>query len=121
MERLCRGATCLVVGIGGGHRGAPWPVSLAYPGGRLLPLNLRAFIDFAAQRLRRSPTAPIAPVPWDKPRKAFRLPSDKDQIAERPPRSNHRVDRGRANGRLRRDPVTRPSQLELALLPLTCH
>jgi hypothetical protein len=36
----------------GGHRGAPWPVSLAYPGGRLLPLKLRAFIDFAAPRLK---------------------------------------------------------------------
>ena len=52
MERLRRVATCLVVGIGGGHRGAPWPVSLAYPGGSLLPLKLRAFIDFAAQRLK---------------------------------------------------------------------
>jgi DNA-binding transcriptional LysR family regulator len=31
---------------------APWPVSLIYTGGRLLPLKLRAFLDFAAPRLR---------------------------------------------------------------------
>jgi DNA-binding transcriptional LysR family regulator len=31
---------------------APWPVSLAYTGGRFLPLKVRAFIDFAAPRLR---------------------------------------------------------------------
>jgi DNA-binding transcriptional LysR family regulator len=32
---------------------APWPVSLVYPGsGRLLPLKLRAFLDFAAPRLK---------------------------------------------------------------------
>ena len=31
---------------------APWPVSLVYAGGRLLPLKLRAFLDFAAPRLR---------------------------------------------------------------------
>lgn len=30
----------------------PWPVSLVYPGGRLLPLKVRAFLDFAAVRLR---------------------------------------------------------------------
>ena len=30
------------------------------------------------------------------------MSSDKDQIAERPPRSNHRVDRGRADDRFRR-------------------
>jgi DNA-binding transcriptional LysR family regulator len=30
----------------------PWPVSLVYPGSRLLPLKLRAFLDFAAPRLR---------------------------------------------------------------------
>lgn len=30
----------------------PWPVHLVYAGGRLLPLKLRAFLDFAAQRLR---------------------------------------------------------------------
>jgi DNA-binding transcriptional LysR family regulator len=30
----------------------PWPVCLVYPGGRLLPLKLRAFLDFAAPRLR---------------------------------------------------------------------
>jgi DNA-binding transcriptional LysR family regulator len=33
---------------------APWPVSLVYAGsGRLLPLKLRAFIDFAAPRLKQ--------------------------------------------------------------------
>lgn len=31
---------------------APWPVSLVYPGQGLLPLKLRAFIDFAAPRLK---------------------------------------------------------------------
>ena len=30
----------------------PNPVSLVYPGGRLVPLKLRAFLDFAAPRLR---------------------------------------------------------------------
>ncbi|MBX9588063.1 MAG: LysR family transcriptional regulator [Hyphomonadaceae bacterium] len=30
----------------------PWPVSLVHPGQGLLPLKTRAFIDFAAQRLR---------------------------------------------------------------------
>jgi len=30
----------------------PWPVSMVYPGGRLLPLKVRAFLDFAAVRLR---------------------------------------------------------------------
>ncbi len=33
---------------------APWPVSLVYIGGRLLPLKLRAFLDFAAPRLKAS-------------------------------------------------------------------
>ncbi len=32
---------------------APLPVSMVYPGTRLLPLKLRAFIDFAAPRLRQ--------------------------------------------------------------------
>jgi DNA-binding transcriptional LysR family regulator len=31
---------------------APWPVSLVYADGRLLPIKLRAFIDFAAPRLK---------------------------------------------------------------------
>lgn len=31
---------------------APWPVSLVYGGGPLLPLKLRAFIDFAVPRLK---------------------------------------------------------------------
>jgi DNA-binding transcriptional LysR family regulator len=30
----------------------PWPVSLVYPARQLLPLKLRAFIDFAAPRLK---------------------------------------------------------------------
>jgi len=30
----------------------PWPVSLVYAGQRLLPLKLRAFLDFAAPRLK---------------------------------------------------------------------
>ena len=30
----------------------PWPVNLVYHGGRLLPLKLRAFLDFAAPRLK---------------------------------------------------------------------
>jgi len=31
---------------------APWPVSLVYTGGPLLPLKLRAFLDFATPRLK---------------------------------------------------------------------
>jgi DNA-binding transcriptional LysR family regulator len=31
---------------------APWPVSLVYAGQRFLPLKLRAFLDFAAPRLK---------------------------------------------------------------------
>jgi len=34
----------------------PWPVSLAYTGGRFLPLKVRAFIDFVAPRLRAALT-----------------------------------------------------------------
>jgi len=30
----------------------PWPAHLLHPGGRLLPLKLRAFLDFAAPRLK---------------------------------------------------------------------
>jgi DNA-binding transcriptional LysR family regulator len=30
----------------------PWPVNMIYAGGRLLPIKLRAFIDFAAPRLK---------------------------------------------------------------------
>jgi DNA-binding transcriptional LysR family regulator len=32
----------------------PWPVSLVHRGGALLPIKLRAFLDFAAPRLRAS-------------------------------------------------------------------
>lgn len=35
-----------------GFEPAPFPVSLIHAGGRLLPLKLRAFLDFAAPRLR---------------------------------------------------------------------
>jgi DNA-binding transcriptional LysR family regulator len=31
---------------------APWPVNLVYGGGLVLPLKLRAFLDFAAPRLK---------------------------------------------------------------------
>jgi hypothetical protein len=31
---------------------APWPVSLVHAGQGLLPLKLRAFLDFAAPRLK---------------------------------------------------------------------
>jgi DNA-binding transcriptional LysR family regulator len=31
---------------------APWPVSIVFAGQRLLPLKLRAFLDFATPRLR---------------------------------------------------------------------
>ena len=31
---------------------SPWPVNLVYAGQRLLPLKLRAFLDFAAPRLK---------------------------------------------------------------------
>jgi DNA-binding transcriptional LysR family regulator len=30
----------------------PWPVQFVYPGARPLPLKLRAFLDFAAPRLK---------------------------------------------------------------------
>jgi DNA-binding transcriptional LysR family regulator len=30
----------------------PFPVSLIYPAGRLIPLKLRAFLDFAVPRLK---------------------------------------------------------------------
>jgi hypothetical protein len=30
----------------------PWPVQFVHAGGRLLPLKLRAFLDFAAPRLK---------------------------------------------------------------------
>lgn len=33
---------------------APWPVSLVYTGQGLLPLKLRAFLDFATPRLKAS-------------------------------------------------------------------
>jgi len=33
-----------------------WPVSLVYAGGRVLPLKVRAFLDFAAPRLREALT-----------------------------------------------------------------
>jgi DNA-binding transcriptional LysR family regulator len=33
---------------------APWPISLVYAGQRLLPLKLRAFLDFAVPRLKAS-------------------------------------------------------------------
>jgi DNA-binding transcriptional LysR family regulator len=32
---------------------APFPVSLVHAGERLLPIKLRAFLDFAAPRLRK--------------------------------------------------------------------
>ena len=35
-----------------GYTSAPIPVSLVYPGQRQVPLKLRAFLDFAAPRLR---------------------------------------------------------------------
>jgi DNA-binding transcriptional LysR family regulator len=31
---------------------APWPISLVHAGGRLLPLKLRAFLDFSLPRLK---------------------------------------------------------------------
>jgi len=34
------------------YQAAPLPVSLLYPAGRFLPLKLRAFLDFAAPRLK---------------------------------------------------------------------
>lgn len=39
---------------------APWPVSLIHAGGRLLPLKLRAFHDFAAPRLKARLPRPAA-------------------------------------------------------------
>jgi hypothetical protein len=30
---------------------APWPISLVHPGQGILPLKLRAFLDFAGPRL----------------------------------------------------------------------
>ncbi|MBD3625202.1 MAG: LysR family transcriptional regulator [Rhodobacteraceae bacterium] len=37
------------------HEPAPAPVHILHPGGRKTPAKLRAFIDFAAERLRRLP------------------------------------------------------------------
>ncbi|WP_205676593.1 LysR family transcriptional regulator [Aquitalea aquatilis] len=37
---------------------APWPVSLVYAGQGRLPIKLRAFLDFAAPRLRSQPLHP---------------------------------------------------------------
>jgi DNA-binding transcriptional LysR family regulator len=34
------------------HEAAPWPISLVYGGARLLPLKLRAFLDFTVPRLK---------------------------------------------------------------------
>jgi DNA-binding transcriptional LysR family regulator len=35
-----------------GFEPEPWPVHLVYAGGRLVPEKLRAFLDFAAPRLK---------------------------------------------------------------------
>jgi DNA-binding transcriptional LysR family regulator len=45
------GAGALVVVLREFER-APWPVNLVYTGGRFLPLKVRAFLDFAAPRLK---------------------------------------------------------------------
>jgi DNA-binding transcriptional LysR family regulator len=37
----------------------PWPVQLVHCGGRLIPLKLRAFLDFAAPRLRQRLVQPM--------------------------------------------------------------
>jgi len=34
------------------YESEPWPVNFIYAGARLLPLKLRAFIDFAAPKLK---------------------------------------------------------------------
>jgi DNA-binding transcriptional LysR family regulator len=36
------------------HESDGWPVSLIFPGGRSLPLKLRAFLDFATPRLKKT-------------------------------------------------------------------
>jgi DNA-binding transcriptional LysR family regulator len=41
----------------------PWPVSLVYPSRGLMPLKVRAFLDFAASRLKRR-----LGEPWPQPR-----------------------------------------------------
>jgi DNA-binding transcriptional LysR family regulator len=55
-DALRAGALALVLQ---GFEPAAWPVNLVYPGGRLLPLKVRAFLDFAAPRLK----AALAPPP----------------------------------------------------------
>jgi DNA-binding transcriptional LysR family regulator len=45
------GAGTLVVALQA-FEPAPWPVNLVYTGQRVLPLKLRAFLDFAAPRLK---------------------------------------------------------------------
>jgi len=42
---------------------APWPVSLVHGGGRVLPLKVRAFLDFAVARLRTrlADASPVRP------------------------------------------------------------
>ena len=45
---------------------APWPVSLVYTGHRLLPLKLRAFLDFATPRLKARVLASTVQDPADR-------------------------------------------------------
>jgi DNA-binding transcriptional LysR family regulator len=42
------------------HELTPWPVSLVYPGQQMIPVKLRAFIDYAAPYLREALGAEIA-------------------------------------------------------------
>jgi DNA-binding transcriptional LysR family regulator len=50
---------------------SPWPVSLVFAGQRLLPLKLRAFLDFAAPRLRKILSGHVAREPVRRKRADF--------------------------------------------------
>ena len=50
---------------------SPWPVSLVFASQRLLPLKLRAFLDFAAPRLRERLSELTAREPVDRKRVDF--------------------------------------------------
>jgi len=50
-DHLCAGTLALILEE---FEPEPWPVNLVHVGGRLLPLKVRAFLDFAAPRLKEA-------------------------------------------------------------------
>jgi hypothetical protein len=51
----------------GEFEAAPLPVNLLYTAGRFLPIKLRAFLDFAAPRLKLELSKSVAVNPVDRP------------------------------------------------------